>query len=185
MATHQSLPALVEQRRFRADLFYRLQVLTLTMPPLRERLDELPALARLLLPRGARLSPRAMQALLAYAWPGNIRELKNTLWRASILAEGAEIDPAQLGLGPALPGTGGGKAATGALAAAAGEPAANAEPAASATESGAAVPTLAETEARAIAAALEQTGGNRTRAAALLGIARSTLQEKLRRAQGD
>jgi two-component system response regulator HydG len=100
-------------------------------------------------------------ALVRYAWPGNIRELKNALWRASILAEGQPIGPEHLGLGePAASSAGGGAA----------DAAAGASPV-----------TLAEAERRAIGAALAATAGNKVRAAELLGIARSTLNEKLRR----
>ncbi len=151
-ATNQPMQALVAEKRFRADLFYRLQVLTITMPPLRERPDELPQLIAHFLPRGASLTTDAERALAAYDWPGNIRELKNTLWRASILAEGRAISAAALN----LPGSAG---------------------------SGAPVPSdlsMAAAELRAIDTALAATGGNRVRAAQLLGIARSTLHEKLR-----
>ena len=163
VATHQPLAELVAARRFRADLYYRLQVLTLTLPPLRARRAELTALAAALLPRGAHLGDPAMRALLRYDWPGNIRELKNTLWRAAILAEGREIEPAHLGL---VGGNG---------------PAAAADAALDARGPDEAPPPLAEVERRAVAAALAHTAGNRRQAAALLGIARSTLQEKLRR----
>jgi DNA-binding NtrC family response regulator len=155
-ATHVPLVEAVAEKRFRADLYYRLQVLTLELPPLRERRAEIPALARALAPRAAALSDAAVAALVAYDWPGNIRELKNALWRATILAEGGCIGPEHLGLG---------RAATPDAAAAAGE-----------------VVTLEEAERRAIAAALAHTGGNKARAAALLGVARSTLAEKLKRA---
>jgi len=152
-ATNQPMPALVAEKRFRADLFYRLQVLTITMPPLRERPDELQALVTHFLPRGATLTTDAERALAAYGWPGNIRELKNTLWRASILAEGQPISASALSL-PVRPSEG---------------------ESARVTDF-----TLLSAEARAIAAALAESGGNRVRAAQLLGIARSTLHEKLR-----
>ncbi len=152
-ATNQPMQALVAEKKFRADLFYRLQVLTITMPPLRERPDELPALIAHFLPRGATLTPDAGRALTSYAWPGNIRELKNTLWRASILAEGAPISPASLNL-PVTPGSAASPLVTDF--------------------------TLASAELRAIQSALASTHGNRARAAQLLGIARSTLHEKLR-----
>ncbi len=151
-ATNQPMPTLVAEKRFRADLFYRLQVLTITMPPLRERLDALPELIAHFLPRGASLTADAQRALAAYSWPGNIRELKNTLWRAAILAEGRPISGAALN----LPGL------------------------ASAVRTPDADFSLAAAEQRAIDAALAETGGNRVRAAQLLGIARSTLHEKLR-----
>ena len=151
-ATNQPMQTLVAEKKFRADLFYRLQVLTITMPPLRERLDELPVLIAQFLPRGATLSPDAERALAAYSWPGNIRELKNALWRASILAEGRVITAPALNLSVSVDDA----------------PAANGDL------------TLAGAEARAIDAALAATGGNRAKAAQLLGIARSTLHEKLR-----
>ena len=157
-ATNQPLAAAVEARRFRADLFYRLQVLTITLPPLRERASEIPTLARALLPRGARLSEAGVRALVHYDWPGNIRELKNALWRASILAEGAAIAPAHLAL-PSAPVT---------------------PPSSAAVATGEAT-TLADAERRTILASLSATGGNKLRAAQRLGIARSTLAEKLRR----
>ena len=150
VATNIALHEAVTQRRFRADLMYRLQVLTIHLPPLRERRDAIPALAELLLPRSARLGAAAHRVLLGYSWPGNIRELKNTLWRASILAEGEEISPLHLGLAPAIGSD-------------------------SADDF-----TLAAAERRAIRRALDLTAGNKTQAAERLGIARSTLNEKLK-----
>lgn len=150
-ATHQPLAERVRAGAFRADLFYRLQVLTLSLPALRERREELADLATALLPRGARLSGPALRAIERYDWPGNVRELKNTLWRAVLLAEGAPIEPRHLSL-PQLTVT---------------------EPPGPLT--------LAESESRAITAALRATEGNKVQAAQLLGIARSTLLEKLKR----
>jgi two-component system response regulator HydG len=150
-ATNQPLAKRVQEGTFRADLYYRLQVLTLSLPPLRERRDELEALARAFAPPGSRLGRAALRAIEQYDWPGNVRELKNTLWRAALLAEGAEIQPRHLSL-PEL----------------AGSP----------------VPapvTLAEVERAAILDALTAMGGNRVRAAQRLGIARSTLLEKIKR----
>ena len=152
-ATNQPLEQRMREGRFRADLYYRLQVLTLVIPPLRERRDELAALAHAFAPRGARLSPAAQRAIERYEWPGNVRELKNTLWRAALLADGTDIEPRHLSL-PQL--------------------AADAEPA---------PVTLADVERAAIASALEATNGNRVQAAQRLGIARSTLLEKLKRMQ--
>ena len=150
-ATHQPLAQRVRAGAFRADLFYRLQVLTLSLPALRERREELPDLATSLLPAGARLSGPALRAIERYDWPGNVRELKNTLWRAVLLAEGTPIEPRHLSLpqltSPETPGP----------------------------------ITLAEAESRAITAALRATDGNKVHAAQLLGIARSTLLEKLKR----
>lgn len=150
-ATNAPIEVAVAERRFRSELYYRLQVLTITLPPLRERAGEIPALVRALAPRDADVSAAALGALARYEWPGNIRELKNTLWRAAILAEGGEIRPEHLGLAP---------------------------PDAASPANG--VLTLDAAERRAIAAALTRTKGNKARAASLLGIARSTLAEKLR-----
>lgn len=155
VATNEPLAAAVEAKRFRADLYYRLQVLTILLPPLRDRRGEIAGLAGALLPRGATIGDAAMSALLNYEWPGNIRELRNTLWRASILSDGAAIQPGHLGLtAPVESGTIGAPTA---------------------------LLTLEDAERRAIEAAIRECDGNRTRAAVLLGIARSTLNEKLKR----
>ena len=154
-ATNQPLAERVGEGRFRADLFYRLQVLTLALPPLRERRDELAGLAATLLPRGARLSPAGLRSIERYDWPGTLRELKHTLWRGALLADGAPIEPRHLSL-PHL---------------------------SAATPAGPL--TLAEAERRAILAALRSTKGNKVQAAHLLGIARSTLLEKLKRIAPD
>ncbi|MDQ8161575.1 MAG: sigma-54 dependent transcriptional regulator [Gemmatimonadota bacterium] len=157
VATHQSLAGAVAEKRFRADLYYRLQVLTITLPPLRERQDEILTMAMAMLPKGASLSTGAEDALTRYRWPGNIRELKNTIWRAAILAEGRPIEPLHLGL-PA--------------------PTDVERP----TEPEQTAPrTLADAEREVICEALRASEGNRTHAARLLGIARSTLLEKLKR----
>jgi DNA-binding NtrC family response regulator len=158
VATHQPLVDAVEARRFRADLYYRLQVLTLTLPPLRARPDEILPLAQAFLPKGARLTTAAEQALASYRWPGNIRELKNTLWRATILADGGIIDATHLGLS------------------------AQGSPVPSTPSPAAATPRrLEDVEREAILVALAATNDNRTRAAQLLGIARSTMLEKLKK----
>ena len=149
-ATNTPLGKAMEDRAFRADLYYRLQVLSIELPPLRAQPERIATLARTLLPRGATLSPAALDAMTAYEWPGNIRELRNALWRAAILAEGSPIAPAHLGL------AGRESASTGGT-------------------------TLADLERRAIVAALQRSGNNRVRAAGELGIARSTLTEKIRK----
>ncbi len=156
VATHQPLADAVADRRFRADLYYRLQVLTLTLPPLRARVEDILPMAQHFLPLGSTLTPAAEAALTAYAWPGNIRELKNTLWRASILARGDAIDVVHLGLPVELPASG-------------------------RSRTSATVHTLEEAEREAIRVALSAADGNRSQAARMLGIARSTLLEKLRR----
>jgi len=158
VATNEPLAAAVETRRFRADLYYRLQVLTILLPPLRDRSEEIGALARALLPRGAVLGADAEAVLATYPWPGNIRELRNTLWRSSILAEGAVIAPQHLGLVAGVH-----------------------QPALERAVADPVVVSLVDAEKHAIRSALRSAGGNRTRAAQLLGIARSTLLEKLKR----
>jgi len=94
------------QGAFREDLYYRLAVITSALPPLRERLDDLPALSEYFLRRAAglgnhrqyNLSDRALTLMRQYHWPGNVRELENVLTRAVILSTGATIEPAQLSL---------------------------------------------------------------------------------------
>ena len=104
-ATHQNLRERVEQGSFRQDLYYRLNVIELRMPALRERQEDIPALADSLLVRLAgatppKLSPAAMQALLAYPFPGNVRELENVLERATALCSDNQILPEDLHLEP-------------------------------------------------------------------------------------
>ena len=159
VATHLPLADAVAERRFRADLYYRLQVLTITIPPLRARAQDIVPLAHAFLPRGAALSTDAEAALVAYAWPGNVRELKNTLWRAAILADGAVILPQHLGLEATSP--------------------LRASAAPQAPTEG----SLETLEIEAIRRALAANNGNRSRAARQLGIARSTLLEKIKRHQ--
>jgi DNA-binding NtrC family response regulator len=106
-ATNRDLGREVAERRFREDLYFRLAVVVLEVPPLRERPGDLPALARHFLERyrrelgreGLRFGEGALEAIRAYPWPGNVRELQNAVERAAILADGDEIGPAHLGLG--------------------------------------------------------------------------------------
>lgn len=102
-ATHRDLADLVEQGRFREDLYYRVNVIELRVPPLRERAEDIPLLAGHILERiggesSARLGEAALQALQGYAFPGNVRELENILERALALCDSAEITPDDLGL---------------------------------------------------------------------------------------
>jgi len=161
VATHQPLADAVVEKRFRADLYYRLQVLTITLPPLRERSDEILTMAMAMLPKGSSLTNEAEDALAGYRWPGNIRELKNAIWRAAILAEGRPIEPVHLGLS---------------------KPTASLSPAKAPTTG---PRTLEQAERDVIHEALAASGGNRTHAARILGIARSTLLEKLKRYPAD
>ena len=162
-ATNRNLEQEVAAGRFREDLYYRLNVVRVQVPPLRERLTDLPQLVGRILARlnqamGRQvqgLMPAALNALGGYAFPGNVRELENVLERAVIFSEGPHIEAADLDLGD-----------TGRT------------PPASA--SGRAAGTLKENERALIAAALARWEGNRTHAAAELGITRRTLFNKLR-----
>jgi DNA-binding NtrC family response regulator len=170
-ATHRDLEALVEQGRFRQDLYYRLKVVELWLPPLRERLEDLPALAqrfigqaceRFRLPERA-LAPAALRRLMRHRLPGNVRELKSILEQACVLAAGDEISEADLGLAEAR----------------------SSELAAPAFVSG--LP-FAEAKQRAVESfersylseALSRHDGNVSRTAEALGMLRQSLQQKLK-----
>jgi len=165
-ATHRDLPQMVRDGRFREDLLYRLSVIETRLPPLRERRDDIPLLVQhFLRALGERLGRRveqvsagALEVLCRYRWPGNVRELRNVIERALVLGDSATLELDDLP--PEL------------LHAA---PIAAPSPATSA-----AVRPLVELEREAIAAALTATGGNKARAAALLGIDRTTLYRKLK-----
>ena len=190
-ATHQNLAQCVMQGRFRQDLFYRLNVIDIRIPPLRERREDIPMLARHLLAPLApdlRLSQAAVDKLTAYDFPGNVRELGNILERSAALAEGAEIGPGDLNVMGGAPGV-----AQPAVAAAAVQPdereAAHAKPAAAAAPSGANAIGLVGTlgdylddiERELIEKALAQTRYNRTAAADLLGITFRQLRYRMQR----
>ena len=162
-ATNRELEPMIRQGAFREDLFYRLNVIPIVLPPLRERREDIPLLAELFLGRFAerqgrilRLSAGAMECLFRYAWPGNVRELENAMERTAILARAETIEPGDLpphvgaglvfGPAPALE-----------------------------TEQ-----TLAEAERTHILRILERYGGNHSRAAEALGIGRTTLWRKLK-----
>jgi DNA-binding NtrC family response regulator len=102
-ASNCNLAQLVAQGQFRADLFYRLNVLTLALPPLRERKEDLPALAAHVLGSSHTLLPAALLRLQQYAWPGNVRELGHVLQRAQLVCEGTAIGPEDLALGGDAP----------------------------------------------------------------------------------
>lgn len=116
-ATHQPMEALVEEGSFREDLYFRLRVVEIEVPPLRERRDDIPLLAEALLDRireatGSRvrhIGVGAMRRLITHDWPGNVRELENALTRAAVLARGAAIDEEHLmlHLDPGADGVGG------------------------------------------------------------------------------
>ncbi|MCA9122898.1 MAG: sigma 54-interacting transcriptional regulator [Planctomycetaceae bacterium] len=158
-ATHRDLPAMIAERQFREDLYYRLRVIDIKMPPLRDREEDVIELAAMFVEsfrsqmgRGPlRLSKDAMQALRNYRWPGNVRELKNAVERAVVLGQGDEMEVGDLGL-PSI------------------------------TASSVARPemiTLKEAEERHIKFVLERCDGNKTQACKVLGIGRATLYSKL------
>ena len=200
-ATAVDLQARVASGLFRADLYYRLDVLSLRVPPLRERLADLPMMAerildqignRLCLP--LELDPGAMDVLLGHGWPGNVRELRNVLERAVMMNEaprllaghvaavlGHEDGAGAAGSGrSARPADGAGVSAS--EAAPAGVDGAGAEGAPVAAQPRTLAVAVAEAERRAIAAALVSSDGNKARAARALGISRAALYEKLRQA---
>ncbi|MFT7581970.1 MAG: DNA-binding NtrC family response regulator [Myxococcota bacterium] len=98
-ATHHNLKALVAEKRFREDLFYRLNVLRVAVPPLRERPDDITVLADHFLalqPGGVAFGPGVLKALIGYGWPGNVRQLENEVTRAALLADNARIEVSDL-----------------------------------------------------------------------------------------
>lgn len=101
-ATNADLPAMILDGRFREDLYYRLNVIELALPPLRERPDDILPLAQHFLGDEARLSDESRAALLAHAWPGNVRELKNAIQRARVLCRDGIVQPTDLGLAAAV-----------------------------------------------------------------------------------
>jgi len=162
-ATNGDLATRISQGSFREDLFYRLNVIQVTLPPLRDRREDIPALAEHFLARAAaklgrtlRLSPAALERVLRYPWPGNVRELENAIERAAILSRSETVEPddlpphvsagLQLGPSPALPRQ----------------------------------VTLAEAERAHILTTLERFGRNHSGAAEALGIGRTTLWRKLK-----
>ncbi|MDX6695771.1 MAG: two-component system, NtrC family, response regulator HydG [Blastocatellia bacterium] len=182
-ATNRHLPQDVQDKRFRADLFYRLNVVSLHVPPLRERPADIPALIEHFLglyrQRFKRpaldVSAEARRQLEGYGWPGNVRELRNCLERAAALSTGDMIEAAQV-----LPGRAAGAATTGT------PEAEMASAQASNANTGETPPaTLDQLERQHILRVLDETGGNRERAAAILGISARTLYRKLREYERD
>ncbi|HEU4698892.1 MAG TPA: sigma-54 dependent transcriptional regulator [Gemmatimonadales bacterium] len=179
-ATHRDLPALVREGRFREDLYYRLNIVALALPPLRERRQDIPLLIDHVLRTLARQHGRgpvavdaeAMRLLIGYDWPGNVRELHNVLERALVLAAQDVIGPEHL---PAELTAGGPAAASGSAAPAPAAPAEAAGPDA------AVLRPLAAVEREHVLRVLQAMGGNRERAAHVLGISRRTLTRMLQR----
>jgi two-component system, NtrC family, response regulator AtoC len=187
-ATNRDLGAAIAAGTFRLDLFYRLNGISLSIPPLRERRDDIVALAdhfasALMGDEGPLFTPEARAALEAYAWPGNVRELKSTIQRAALLAQGAVIDAPQIVLAPAPWLALGVDAPAPASLPVVTVPAADSSVRSAGPESGAS-PSSSDPhqiERRRIQEALDRMGGNQKDAAKLLGISRRTLIKRLDR----
>ncbi|CAN5450580.1 N/A [soil metagenome] len=175
-ATNCSLLEQVRQGKFREDLYHRLNGLTLLIPPLRERMEELPALIAAELKAAAvsegkkitAIHPEAMDKLIAYPWPGNLRELNHTVRTMALFCEGRVILPEHVVFPPDLK-------PNAASPAEAGEP-----EAVSSRESEPRDLSLAGAVARHVKSVYEQAGGNQRRTARLLGISRATLARHLK-----
>jgi two-component system response regulator HydG len=162
-ATNRDLQAEVEAGRFRQDLYYRLNVLSLTMPPLRERREDIPLLTMHFLRKFAQkngktvkgVTPGAMDRLCKYAWPGNVRELENAVERAVVLLVGEYVSEREL-----PPGVAWAEAAD--------------LPGADFSNM-----TLEEIERAVVRETVKSTGGNKSEAARRLGITRKTLLAKM------
>jgi two-component system, NtrC family, response regulator AtoC len=177
-ATNRDLEAEVTAGRFRRDLYFRLAGAVLAIPPLRDRPLEIEVLARSFateaaarVGRGApRIDPAALDALRAHSWPGNVRELRNVIERAVLLIDDATIEVSHLALGAGVDAPSAAPPATTPVAAA---------PAAAAAAGANLSDELAALERQRILDALDQCGGNQTRAAELLGIPRRTFVKRL------
>jgi DNA-binding NtrC family response regulator len=164
-ATNRNLPSLIQAGGFREDLYFRLNVFRIVVPPLRDRARDVVLLARYYLDRAAsslnkgplRFSPPVETLLVEYGWPGNVRELKNVMERAAILCTGEEVGLAHVPV----------------------ELQAESFLKRAATTNAGVFPTLEEIERRYVAHVVEQLGGNLSEAARVLGIARNTLKTRL------
>jgi two-component system NtrC family response regulator/two-component system response regulator AtoC len=171
-ATNADLEARVRDGRFREDLYYRLNVVTISLPPLRERREDVPLLVEHFLARagGAGLLPEALERLVSAPWPGNVRELRNAVEHAVALARGAPIAPEHLPPSAAQPPA----PALGPL-----DEAVARLVAARAGEAGLHESLVRALERSAVAKALELTGGNQVAAAKLLDMNRSTFRKRM------
>ena len=174
-ATNRDLREMVRNNQFREDLFHRLNVFTIALPALRERTEDIPLLASYYVKmftekngKNVRLAPGAVEALKQYSWPGNVRELRNALERAITFNDTGEIQADELELGEVETGT--------------------PRPSSSASrqpfpvvEANAGSPSLDEMEKEHIIKVLRETGGNKKKAAEILGIERRTLYNKAKR----
>jgi DNA-binding NtrC family response regulator len=167
-ATHRIIGAMVKDGSFREDLFYRLAVLTLSIPPLRERADDIPLFFQEIMHRKAKtykmepkiLTSEALEALIAWRWPGNVRELENTIERILLLASGTTIDLGDLPEGFDE----------------------NVEPGSWSNNQGLSLPNQVEAlERKILTEGLDLTAGNQSEAARRLGINERTLRYKMRK----
>ncbi len=162
-ATNRSLESMMKEGAFREDLYYRLNVFSVHIPPLRERRDDIPLLVEhfirnssIVPKRSVRVLPEAMEVLRRYLWPGNVRELENVIERALILCDNGVIEPEHLPMGVRMaPPFGGDEESEG-------------------------LPTLEEVERRYIKRVLDQCKGHRQKAANILGISERNLYRKLK-----
>jgi DNA-binding NtrC family response regulator len=169
-ATHRDLEKEVEAGRFREDLYYRLKVVEVELPPLRDRSEDVPALCERFLEQVAarlgrekkRLSPEALARLARYAWPGNVRELHNVIEQAAVLSSGEVIEESDLNLGAPAP------------------PAASGEDLDDLSFSDAKRRTVESFERSFLLRALRENDGNVSRTAQAVGMVRQSLQQKIR-----
>jgi Nif-specific regulatory protein len=168
-ATNRDLEKDVAEGKFRRDLYFRLHVVEILVPPLRKRIEDVIELAAYFLERfnsetGKKIrgfTPAALEQMQKYRWPGNVRELKNVIERAVVLTQGDRVEAGDLALSSLAPSSESGEIP---------QPISNYEPMA-----------LVDVERRHILATLNAEGWNKSRTAAILGIERSTLDRKIRR----
>jgi len=166
-ATNRALETMLKEKLFREDLYYRLNVFSLAIPPLRDRSEDVPLLVEHFIRnsaiasrRNVRVSPDAMKVLTRYLWPGNVRELENVIERALILCDAGVIEPEHLPLGVRL------------------------EPSFRPEEEDGRLVTLREVERRYVRRVLEECSGHRHKAASILGISERNLYRKLKELDG-
>jgi two-component system, NtrC family, response regulator AtoC len=162
-ATNRTLETMMKDKSFREDLYYRLNVFSLSIPPLRDRKEDIPPLvahfihhSAIASKRNVRVTPAAMEVLTRYLWPGNVRELENVIERALILCDAGAIEPEHLPLGVRL------------------------EPSFRPAEEDGNLVTLEEVERRYVKRVLEECKGHRHKAATILGISERNLYRKLK-----
>jgi two-component system response regulator AtoC len=176
-ATNKDLEALITEGRFREDLYYRLNVFRISLPPLRDRREDIPLLAEHFLAKHSgratpALSPEAVEKLMGYSFPGNVRELENILERALIYCEDSLIRAGDIDLHEGRGADGGYVAAN--------KHKSVEQPIPAHGQSSGETASLSAIEKQAIIGALARCNGNRTRAAELLGVSRKTILNKIK-----